>query len=144
MLQGACILLELWYNDSIGTSDPESESNNGQRCYPHPLTQDKKHDLEQRIMANTTNNAKTTRTTSTGTRKGPKPIQTLAQLKENILRANLLRDAVAKEMKKLDRKIVVEERKRSIAHKRAAAANDALVNLNKLRAEFLAETGIKA
>jgi hypothetical protein len=139
MLQGACILLELWYNDSIGTSDPESESNNGQRCYPHPLTQDKKHDLEQRIMANTTNNAKTTRTTNTGTRKGPKPIQSVAQLREN-----LLRDAVAKEMKKLDRKIAVEERKRSIAHKRAAAANDALVNLNKLRAEFLAETGIKA
>lgn len=87
-------------------------------------------------MANTTNSANTSRTSS---RKGPKPIQSVAQL-----RANLLRDAVAKEMKKLDRKIAVEERKRSIAHKRAAAANDALVNLNKLRAEFLAETGIKA
>jgi len=87
-------------------------------------------------MKNSNTNGSTTRTPA---RKGPRPIQSLASLREQ-----LLRDAVAKEMKKIDRKIAVEERKRSIAHKRAAAANDALVSLNKLRAEFLAESGIKA
>lgn len=87
-------------------------------------------------MKNSNANGSTIRTTN---RKGPRPIQSLASLREQ-----LLRDAVAKEMKKIDRKIAVEERKRSIAHKRAAAANDALVSLNKLRAEFLAESGIKA
>lgn len=90
-------------------------------------------------MANTTNNAKTTRNNNTGTRKGPKPIQSIAQLREN-----LLRDAVAKEMKKLDRKIAVEERKRRIAHQRAADATSSLDTLNKLRAEFLRESGLKA
>lgn len=90
-------------------------------------------------MANTTNTAKTTRTNNTGTRKGPKPIQSIAQLREN-----LLRDAVAKEMKKLDRKIAVEERKRRIAHQRAADATSSLDTLNKLRAEFLRESGLKA
>ena len=68
------------------------------------------------------NNGSTTRTNNArkGTR-GPRPIQTVAQLREN-----LLRDAVAKEMKKIDRKIAVEERKRSVAQKRVNAANTTL------------------
>jgi len=84
------------------------------------------------------NNGNTTRT-RTGSRKGPKPIQTVAQLRESILR-----DAVAKEMKKIDRKLAVEERKRNLAHKRANAATDAIKRLESIRAEFLRESGIKA
>ena len=84
------------------------------------------------------NNGSTTRT-RTGSRKGPKPIQSLADLK-----ANLLRDALSKEMRKIDRKIAVEERKRNIAHKRANASTEALKELERIRAEFLRESGIKA
>ena len=86
------------------------------------------------------NNGSTTRTNNArkGTR-GPRPIQTVAQLREN-----LLRDAVAKEMKKIDRKIAVEERKRSVAQKRVNASNNTLADLTRIRAEFLAESGIKA
>lgn len=87
-------------------------------------------------MANMNN---TRNVTSSNSRKGPKPIQSLADLK-----ANLLREAVAKEMKKIDRKITIEERKRNIAHKRANASTEALKELERIRAEFLRESGIKA
>jgi hypothetical protein len=87
-------------------------------------------------MKNSNANGSTTRTPA---RKGPRPIQSLASLREQ-----LLRDAVAKEMKKIDRKIAVEERKRKIAHQRAADATSTLDTLNKLRAEFLRESGLKA
>lgn len=87
-------------------------------------------------MNSKNSNGSTIRTPS---RKGPRPIQTVAQLREN-----LLRDALAKEMKKIDRKIAVCERKRKVAHQRAADATSALDTLNKLRAEFLRESGIKA
>jgi hypothetical protein len=80
------------------------------------------------------NNGSTTRTAS---RKGPKPIQTLAQLRESILR-----DALTKEMKKIDRKIATETRKRSVAQRRVNDANATLDNLNRIRAEFLAESGL--
>jgi hypothetical protein len=87
-------------------------------------------------MKNSNNNGSTTRNTN---RKGPKPIQSLAQLREN-----LLRDAVTREMRKIDRKITVQERKRKIAHQRAADATSELDALNKIRAEFLRESGLKA
>ena len=85
-------------------------------------------------MKNSNNNGSTTRTP---TRKGPKPIQTVAQLKEN-----LLRDALAKEIKKIDRKLAVETRKRKVAQSRAADANAAIDNLHRIRAEFLRESGL--
>ena len=89
-------------------------------------------------MANTTNNGNTTRTNNTkGSRRGPKPIQTVAQLKEN-----LLRDALAKEIKKIDRKIAVQNRKRAAAQARISDANTTLDRLAKIRAEFLAESGL--
>ena len=87
-------------------------------------------------MNSKNSNGSTTRTSS---RKGPRPIQTVAQLREN-----LLRDALAKEMRKIDRKIAVCERKRKAAHQRAADATSALDTLNKLRADFLRESGVKA
>jgi len=86
-------------------------------------------------MKNATNtNGSTIRTPS---RKGPKPIQTVAQLKEN-----LLRDALAKEIKKIDRKIAVETRKRSAAQRRAADSTRALDSLAQIRADFLRESGL--
>lgn len=89
-------------------------------------------------MANATNNGSTTRTNNTkGSRRGPRPIQTVAQLKEN-----LLRDALAKEIKKIDRKISVQNRKRAAAQARISDANATLDRLAKIRAEFLAESGI--
>ena len=89
-------------------------------------------------MANATNNGSTTRTNNTkGSRRGPRPIQTVAQLKEN-----LLRDALAKEIKKIDRKISVAQRKRAAAQARISDANTTLDRLAKIRAEFLAESGL--
>ena len=87
-------------------------------------------------MANTTNSVNTNRTTKSS-RRGPKPIQTVAQLKEN-----LLRDALAKEIKKIDRKIAVQNRKRAAAQARISDANATLDRLAKIRAEFLAESGL--
>ena len=89
-------------------------------------------------MANTTNSVNTNRTNNTkGSRRGPRPIQTVAQLKEN-----LLRDALAKEIKKIDRKIAVQNRKRAAAQARISDANTTLDRLAKIRAEFLAESGL--
>ena len=88
-------------------------------------------------MANTTNN-NTTRTNNTkGSRRGPKPIQTVAQLKEN-----LLRDALAKEIKKIDRKLAIATRKRAAANARAVDATRAIDALTKIREEFLRESGL--
>ena len=61
-------------------------------------------------MKNSNANGNTTRTIN-GKTKGPKPIQTLAQLKENILR-----DALAKEVKKIDKVLDRAEKQRRIAH----------------------------
>ena len=84
------------------------------------------------------NNTKTVKNPArTTNRKGPKPIQTVAQLKEN-----LLRDALAKEIKKIDRKIAVQTRKRAAAQARISDANTTLDRLAKIRAEFLAESGL--
>lgn len=90
-------------------------------------------------MKNSNANGSTIRTPKTGSRKGPRPIMTVAQLRDQ-----LLRDAMTKELRKIDRKIAVEERKRKTAHQRAADANDSIVRLTKIRSEFLAESGIKA
>ncbi|MGA1670546.1 MAG: hypothetical protein ACO39F_06630 [Candidatus Nanopelagicaceae bacterium] len=87
------------------------------------------------------NNGSTTRTTNP-TRKGsrgPRPIQTVAQLRER-----LLRDAMAKELKKIDRKIATANRVRATAQARVTDANATLATLSKIRAEFLAESGLKA
>ena len=90
-------------------------------------------------MATTNNNASTVRTTNAraGSRRGPRPIQTVAQLKEN-----LLRDALAKEIKKIDRKLAVATRKRAAANARAVDATRTIDSLTKIRAEFLAESGL--
>lgn len=90
-------------------------------------------------MSKISNNG-TTKTASNPTRKGsrgPRPIQTVAQLREN-----LLRDALAREMRKIDRKIAVTTRKRTAAQARVTDANAALEQLQKIRAEFLRESNL--
>jgi len=89
-------------------------------------------------MANANTTASNTRTSTKG-RRGPRPIVTVAELK-----ANLLRDALAREVKKIDRKLATETRKRKIANDRANAANSAIAELERIRADFLRESGIKA
>ena len=86
------------------------------------------------MATKTNNNGSTIRTTN---RKGPRPIQTVAQLKEN-----LLRDALAKEIKKIDRKLNAAQRKRAAANARANDATRAIDSLMRIRAEFLAESGL--
>ena len=90
------------------------------------------------MSKNSNNNGATKSASNTrkGTR-GPRPIQTVAQLREN-----LLRDALAREIRKIDRKIAVNTRKRSAAQARVNDANAALDNLARIRAEFLAESGL--
>lgn len=72
-------------------------------------------------------------------RKGPKPIRSVSELRES-----LLADMIAREMRKIDRKISVTERKRKVAHQRANDATNELNRLNAIRAEFLRESGLKA
>ena len=89
-------------------------------------------------MKNSNNNG-TTKTASNARKgsRGPRPIQTVAQLREN-----LLRDALAREIRKIDRKIAVNTRKRSAAQARVNDANATLDTLTRIRAEFLAESNL--
>ena len=87
-------------------------------------------------MANATKNASTARTANKG-RKGPRPIRTVAELREN-----LMRDMLAKEIRKIDRKISAQNRIRAAAQARISDANATLSQLEKIRAEFLAESGL--
>lgn len=87
-------------------------------------------------MKTTTTNGNTARTIN-GKTKGPKPIQTLAQLKENILR-----DALAKEVKKIDKVLDRAEKQRRIAHGKVRAADETIQRISAIRAEFLRESGL--
>jgi len=87
-----------------------------------------------RMATKTNNNGSTIRTTN---RKGPRPIQTVAQLKEN-----LLRDALAKEIKKIDRKLKSATSRRAAANARAQSANAEIQRLEQIRADFLRESNL--
>lgn len=87
-------------------------------------------------MANA-NTVKMNPASSKGSRRGPKPIQTVAQLRDN-----LLRDALAKELRKIDKRLATASRKRAAAHARANDATKVIDSLTKLRAEFISESGI--
>ena len=87
-------------------------------------------------MKTTTTNGNTARTIN-GKTKGPKPIQTLAQLKENILR-----DALAKEVKKIDKALDRAERQRRLAHAKVRQADETIQRIGLIRAEFLRESGL--
>ena len=90
-------------------------------------------------MATTNNNASTVRNTNAraGSRRGPRPIQTVAQLKEN-----LLRDALAREIRKIDRKLNAASKRRAAAHQRADAATQEMKRLEAIRADFLRESNL--
>ena len=102
----------------------------GLETFPQPWYNDR-----MSKNSNTTNPVRTNNTRK-GSR-GPRPIQTVAQLREN-----LLRDALAREMRKIDRKIAVTTRKRTAAQARVTDANAALEQLQKIRAEFLRESSL--
>lgn len=87
-----------------------------------------------RMATKTNNNGSTTRTTN---RKGPRPIQTVAQLKEN-----LLRDALAREIRKIDRKLKSATSRRAAANARAQSANAEIQRLEQIRADFLRESNL--
>lgn len=70
-------------------------------------------------------------------KKGPKPVRSLAEIQ-----SDLMGDAVAHELRKIDRKIEVEKRKLDRALESASNAEDAIRALNALRAEFVMNTGV--
>ena len=87
-------------------------------------------------MSNKSNNGSTTRTTKS--RKGPKPIVSVAEL-----RKRLLAEMMVKESRKIDRKIVKLDRKRLRLIDQLNATDTQLDNLKILAAEYRAE-GAKA
>ena len=70
-------------------------------------------------------------------RKGPKPIRSVSELRES-----LLADMMSREMRKIDRKIAVNTRKRAAAHARANDATNEINRLTKIREEFIRESGV--
>jgi len=102
----------------------------GLETFPRPWYNDR---MSNKTLNGANKSASNTRKGS----RGPRPIMTVAQLREN-----LLRDALAREIRKIDRKIAVNTRKRAAAQARVTDANAALENLNRIRAEFLAESNL--
>lgn len=83
-------------------------------------------------------NASTTtqsRTSNAGNgRKGPRPIQTVAQI-----RATLLQSAMLKEIRKVDKKLASAEKQRRVAHLRANEATTTIAQYTAIRNELAAE-----
>jgi hypothetical protein len=70
-------------------------------------------------------------------KKGPKPVRSLAEVQ-----SNLMGNAVAHELRKIERKIEVERRKLDRALEAASECEDRIRHLNSLRAEFVMNTGV--
>lgn len=87
-------------------------------------------------MKTTSTNARTARTASTR-KGGPRPIRSVAELKAGILQA-----ALAKELKRIDRKLSRLQAQRAKAHAKANAVTSSIGELEKLRAEFIRESGV--
>ncbi len=90
-------------------------------------------------MATKTTTVRPVRTTNSARKGGPRPIRSVAELK-----SNLLQTAIAKEMKRIDRKLSRLQAQRAKAHAKANACTSSITELEKLRAEFLRETGVAA
>lgn len=67
-------------------------------------------------------------------RRGPRPIMTVAQLREK-----LLRDAMVKEAKKIDRKIAKLMKRETQLNKKMTETRDQLATMRGLYAEYSAE-----
>jgi Rod binding domain-containing protein len=90
-------------------------------------------------MKNTNSNGTTKTATSTKSRKGtrgPRPIMTVAQLREK-----MLREMMVKELRKIDRKIGKLVKRAEQLHDKMYDTQTALDNLKVMRAEFIAEVG---
>lgn len=83
--------------------------------------------------ASTTTQSRTSNAAGTG-RKGPRPIQTVAQI-----RATLLQSAMLKEIRKVDKKLESAEKKRRVAHLRANEATTTIAQYTAIRNELAAE-----
>jgi len=70
--------------------------------------------------------------------KGPRVIKTLAQVQASAANA-----AIVLEMHKIENKLVRLEKTKKIAHQAAIDAQIAIENLLRIRATFLASTGVK-
>ena len=84
-------------------------------------------------MSNKSNNG-TNKTASNKGRRGPRPIQTVAQL-----RSQLLREMMVKEVKKVERKMAKISAKRSKAHQTASACTEQLKQLEIILADYKKE-----
>ena len=89
-------------------------------------------------MSNKSNNNGSTTRTTNKSRKGPKPIVSVAEL-----RKRLLAEMMVKESRKIDRKIVKLDRKRMRLIDQLNATDTQLDNLKILAAEYRAD-GAKA
>lgn len=85
-------------------------------------------------MSNKSNNNGSTTRTTNKSRKGPKPIVSVAEL-----RKRLLAEMMVKESRKIDRKIAKLERKRIRLEVQLSDANTQLDNLKILATEYRAE-----
>lgn len=85
-------------------------------------------------MSNKSNNNGSTTRTTNKSRKGPKPIVSVAEL-----RKRLLAEMMVKESRKIDRKIAKLDRKRLKLFEQLNATDIQLDNLKSLAAEYRAE-----
>jgi len=87
-------------------------------------------------MKNATNNG-TNKIASNKGRKGPRPIVTVGELRER-----LLREMMVKEIRKIERKIAKLESKRRKAHQTAAECTRAVDDLNAVLADYKKEVPV--
>ena len=88
------------------------------------------------MATKTTTIARPARTTN-ARKGGPRPIRSVADLKASILQA-----ALAKELKRIDRKLSRLQAQRAKAHAKANAVTSLIGELEKIRAEFIRESGV--
>ena len=87
-------------------------------------------------MSNKSNNG-TNNPASNKSRRGPKPIMTIAQIRES-----MLRELMIKEVKKIEKKRARIERKKNKAHAVAAACLKQLNELDTILADYKKEIPI--
>ena len=84
-------------------------------------------------MSNKSNNGANKSASNKG-RKGPRPIVTVAQLREK-----LLREMMVKEMKKIDRKMTKLIRREALLRDKLLSTQTQLDGLREVRSEYAAE-----
>lgn len=87
-------------------------------------------------MSNKSSNNGTNKIASNKGRKGPRPIMTVAQLREK-----MLKEMMVKELSKIDRKISKMIRRENDLRDKLYATQTQLDNLRTMRVEYTAEVG---